>query len=137
MPGRHGGASRLRKLRSLLSRSRATRRFARRRAFDLAVGHGSNDLALTARRLGVPAVNMFDYEFATYQHNVGCRLSHRVMTPDSIPPERLQWDVILHHCPGFGTGCHSHPFQTFTGPTAQFTVPAATFHSWIFSFFMS
>ncbi len=41
----------------------------------------------------------------------------------AIPPERLQWDVILHHCPGFGTGCHSHPFQTFTGATAQFTVP--------------
>jgi predicted glycosyltransferase len=33
---------------------------------------------------------MFDYEFATWQHNVGCRLSSRVMTPDSIPPERLR-----------------------------------------------
>jgi glucose/arabinose dehydrogenase len=41
----------------------------------------------------------------------------------SIPAERLKWDVILHHCPGFGTGCHAHPFQTSTGPTAQFTVP--------------
>jgi predicted glycosyltransferase len=33
---------------------------------------------------------MFDYEFATYQHNVGCRLAKRVMTPDSIPAERLR-----------------------------------------------
>jgi predicted glycosyltransferase len=88
--GRHGGASRLRKLRSLLSRSRATRRFARKRGFDLAVGHGSNDLALAARRLRIPAVNMFDYEFATLQHNIGCRLARRVLTPDTIPPERLQ-----------------------------------------------
>jgi predicted glycosyltransferase len=88
--GRHGGASRLRKLRSLLSRSRATRRFARRRGFDLAVGHGSNDLAIAARRLRIPAVNMFDYEFATVQHNIGCRLARRVLTPDTIPPDRLQ-----------------------------------------------
>lgn len=88
--GRHGGASRLRKLRSLLSRSRATRRFGRRRGFDLAVGHGSNDLALAARRLRIPAVNMFDYEFATIQHNIGCRFARRVLTPDTIPPERLR-----------------------------------------------
>jgi uncharacterized protein len=88
--GRHGGASRLRKLRSLLSRSRAARRFASKRGFDLAVGHGSNDLALAARRLRIPAVNMFDYEFATLQHNIGCRLARRVLTPDTIPPERLQ-----------------------------------------------
>src|SRR3954468_256595 len=88
--GRHGGASRLRKLRSLLSRSRATRRFARKRGFDLALGHGSNDLALAARRLRIPAVNMFDYEFATLQHNIGCRLARRVLTPDTIPPDRLR-----------------------------------------------
>jgi predicted glycosyltransferase len=87
--GRHGGASRLRKFASLLSRSRATRRFAKRRGFGLAVGHGSNDLALAARRLRIPAVNMFDYEFATLQHNIGCRLARRVITPDTIPPERL------------------------------------------------
>ena len=87
--GRHGGASRLLKLRSLLSRSRATRRFARKRWFDLALAHGSNDLALAARRLRIPAVNMFDYEFATVQHNIGCRLARRVLTPDTIPPERL------------------------------------------------
>jgi uncharacterized protein len=88
--GRHGGASRMRKLRSLLARTRAMRRFGRRRGFDLALGHGSNDLALAARRLHIPAVNMFDYEFATLQHNIGCRLARRVLTPDTIPPERLR-----------------------------------------------
>jgi predicted glycosyltransferase len=87
--GKHGGASRLRKLSSLLSRSRGTRRFAKRRGFELALAHGSNDLALAARRLRIPAVNMFDYEFATLQHNIGCRLARRVITPDTIPPERL------------------------------------------------
>jgi uncharacterized protein len=88
--GRHGGASRLGKLGSLVSRARAMRRFGRRQGFDLAVGHGSNDLAIAARRLKIPAVNMFDYEWATVQHNIGCRPARRVITPDTIPAERLR-----------------------------------------------
>jgi len=88
-PG-HGGASRLGKVRALAGRTRAMRHFASGRRFDLAVAHGSNDLALAAASLRIPAVNTFDYEFAVQQHNIGCRLARRVMTPDSIPPERLE-----------------------------------------------
>jgi len=87
--GRHGGASRPRKAAALVSRATAARRYARRGHFDLAVAHGSNDLAIAAASLGVPAVNTFDYEFATVQHHVGCRLARRVMVPERIPPERL------------------------------------------------
>lgn len=87
--GRHGGASRARKLASLVSRTARIRRFGKRRSFELAAAHGSNDLALAAASLRIPAVNMFDYEFAIAQHNVGCRLAHRVMTPDAIPAARL------------------------------------------------
>jgi predicted glycosyltransferase len=87
--GRHGGASRANKAKELASRTWKMRRFARGR-FDLAVAHGSNDLALAAASLRIPAVNTFDYEFAIQQHNIGCRLARRVMTPDSIPPERLE-----------------------------------------------
>ena len=32
---------------------------------------------------------MFDYEWATVQHNVNCRLAAAVVVPDAIPPERL------------------------------------------------
>jgi predicted glycosyltransferase len=88
--GRHGGASRLSKLAQLVSRARAMRKFGKRKGFDLAVAHGSNDLAIAARRLKIPAVNMFDYEWATMQHNIGCRPARRVITPDTIPPERLR-----------------------------------------------
>jgi predicted glycosyltransferase len=87
--GRHGGASRVRKLASLVSRTARARRFASRGDFQLAWGHGSNDLALAGRSLGIPVVNMFDYEFAIQQHNIGCRCARRVMTPDRIPPDRL------------------------------------------------
>jgi uncharacterized protein len=88
--GRHGGESRSKKIAALFSRARQMRKFAKGKSFDLAACHGSNDLPIAARRLGIPAVDMFDYEFATYQHNVGCRLARRVMTPDAIPPERLR-----------------------------------------------
>ena len=87
--GRHG-ARRARKLAELISRSLAMRRFGRGRGFDLALGHGSNDLALAAASLRIPALNTFDYEFATFQHHIGCRLARRVMVPDRIPPERLR-----------------------------------------------
>jgi predicted glycosyltransferase len=88
--GRHGGASRARKAQALVSRTWKMRRFASNGNFDLAVAHGSNDLALAAASLRIPAVNTFDYEFAVQQHNIGCRLARRVMTPDAIPPERLE-----------------------------------------------
>jgi predicted glycosyltransferase len=88
--GEHGGASRLRKLLRLVERSTGMRRFARDRGFDLALGHGSNDIAIAARALGIPEANMHDYEFAIAQHNVGCRLARRVIFPDSVPPERLR-----------------------------------------------
>lgn len=87
--GKHGGASRTSKFVQLVSRTRALRKFTKRNRFDLAVAHGSNDLALVAASRRIPAVNMFDYEWAALQHRIGCRLAKRVLVPDSIPPERL------------------------------------------------
>jgi predicted glycosyltransferase len=65
-------------------------RFGRNRGFDLALAHGSNDLAIAAKTLGVPEANMHDYEYAVTQHRIGCRLAKRVMFPDSVPLERLR-----------------------------------------------
>lgn len=87
--GQHAGASRTRKAMALAGRTTKLHRWARGR-FDLGVAHGSNDLALAAAWAGIPAVNMFDYEFAIQQHHIGCRLARRVITPDAIPPSRLR-----------------------------------------------
>ena len=87
--GRHGGASRVRKLVALIQRTTMLHHWAHG-SFDLAVAHGSNDLALAAAWARIPAVNMFDYEFAVLQHHIGCRLARRVITPDAIPPSRLE-----------------------------------------------
>jgi uncharacterized protein len=88
--GAHGGRSRLGKARSLASRLRGLRRWARGRRFDVALAHGSHELTLTARRLGIPSATTFDYEFAWLQHQLGCRAATRVVLPEAIPPERLE-----------------------------------------------
>jgi hypothetical protein len=88
--GQHGGASRAAKAGRLAQRTRMMRRFGRGREFDLALAHGSNDLALAARSLGIPEANMHDYEYATTQHHIGCRLAKRVIFPAAVPPERLR-----------------------------------------------
>jgi hypothetical protein len=88
--GAHGGASRARKLMRLLERSSKMAAWGRGRGFDLALAHGSNDMAIVARLLRIPEANMHDYEFAVAQHHVGCRLATRVIFPDSVPPERLR-----------------------------------------------
>ncbi len=88
--GHHGGRSRLRKLRALGARLPALHRFAKGRGFDIALAHGSHELTVTARRLGIPSSTTFDYEFATVQHQLGCRAATRVVVPEAIPPERLE-----------------------------------------------
>ncbi|MFY9580311.1 MAG: DUF354 domain-containing protein [Gaiellaceae bacterium] len=88
--GKHGGRSRVGKLRAMRTRLHALRRWARGRAFDVALAHGSHELTMTARRLGIPSSTTFDYEFAWLQHQLGCRAATKVVIPDAIPAERLE-----------------------------------------------
>src|SRR5437588_4796085 len=88
--GRHGGRSRLQKARQMTHRLGALRQWARSRDFDVALAHGSHELTISARRLGIPSSTTFDYEFATLQHQLGCRAATRVVVPAAIPAERLR-----------------------------------------------
>jgi uncharacterized protein len=87
--GRHRGGRLAAKARGLGERSLALTRWGRGRGFDHALGHGSNDITIAAALLRIPSSTMFDYEWATVQHNVNCRLARTVVVPDAIPPERL------------------------------------------------
>ena len=87
--GRHRGGNLVAKARGLAARSRALTGWARGQGFELALGHGSNDITVAAALLRIPCATMFDYEWATIQHNVNCRLARTVVVPDAIPPERL------------------------------------------------
>ena len=87
--GRHRGERLDSKAVGLVRRSGALARWARGRGFDVAMGHGSNDVSVAAALLRIPAATAFDYEFAAAQHQVNCRLCRVVMVPEAIPPERL------------------------------------------------
>jgi predicted glycosyltransferase len=88
--GHHGGRSAFGKAQQMRTRLRSLRKWAKPRGFDLALAHGSHELTMTARRLGIPSSSTFDYERAWLQHQLGCRAATRVVVPDSIPPERLK-----------------------------------------------
>jgi uncharacterized protein len=88
--GRHRGGRLAAKGLGLAQRSGALVRWARRNGpFDLALGHGSNDVTVAAALLRIPCSTTFDYEWATVQHTVNCRLAQGVVVPEAIPPERL------------------------------------------------
>ena len=86
---RHGGSGVVGKARALAARLPALRRFAKPRRFDLALAHGSHELTLAARSLGIPSATAHDYEFATLQHQLGLRAATRVVFPEAIPAKRL------------------------------------------------
>ncbi|HXD72013.1 MAG TPA: DUF354 domain-containing protein [Gaiellales bacterium] len=88
--GHHGGGTRAGKARAAGDRVRAMVAFGRKGRFDVAVAHGSTDLPMACRLLRIPNTTMFDYEYATLQHSLNCRLANRVLVPDAIPPERLR-----------------------------------------------
>ncbi len=88
--GGHGGASRVGKVRALGGRSGRLARLVWRTRPDLALAHGSVDLALLSAAYRIPAAQMQDYEFAGVQRQVAFRLARRVLVPDSIPLARLR-----------------------------------------------
>lgn len=88
--GHHRGGKLTAKAVGLFDRSLTLTRWAKGRRFDVALGHGSNDISVAARLRRIPCSTTFDYEFARVQHNVNCRLAQAVVVPDVIPPERLE-----------------------------------------------
>jgi predicted glycosyltransferase len=94
--GEHGDST-LAKAGALAARSGALRRWARRRSFDLAVGHGSVDLAVVASMLRVPSAQMQDYEHAGLQRQLAFRAARRVLAPDTIPVAAMRRAGAAEH----------------------------------------
>jgi uncharacterized protein len=121
--GRHRGGGLMAKARGLGARSLALLRWARGRGrFDLAIGHGSNDITVAAALLGIPAATMFDYEWAAVQHQVNCRLAQTVVVPDAIPPQRLRRygaDGKIHAYEGLKEEYYLSDFEPDPGVLAE------------------
>ena len=88
--GEHGGASMLGKAGALAGRSARLWRWARGREFDLALAHGSVDIALVSKVLGVPLVQMNDYEHAGLQRRISFRAARLVLAPDALPVAAME-----------------------------------------------
>ncbi len=87
--GRHAGAGKLRKGLAVATRSAGLARLIWKRRPDLAVAHGSVDLAVVSWLFRIPSAQLQDYEFARLQRQLAFRAARRVLAPDSIPPKRL------------------------------------------------
>ncbi len=90
MVGEHGGASKWAKARAVETRSRALAKLVWERRPELALAHGSVDLAVVSYFLRLPSVQMQDYEFATIQRQIALRAAARVLAPEAIPIDRLR-----------------------------------------------
>jgi predicted glycosyltransferase len=127
--GHHGGRSAAGKARQMRARLRALRAWARDRDFDLALAHGSHELTMTARRLGIPSATTFDYEWAWLQHQLGCRAATRVVVPDSIPPDRLaRYSAVppkLQQYPGLKEEYYLSDFDADESVLADWGIDAA------------
>ena len=88
--GSHGGASALGKGRALAGRSARLTQVVWTRRPQLAIAHGSVDLAVVSSLFRIPSAQMQDYEFAGWQRQVAFRAARKVLVPDSIPLERLK-----------------------------------------------
>ncbi len=88
--GAHAGASTLAKGTAVATRSAGLMRWARGRRFDLALAHGSVDVAVVGALRRIPTVQMQDYEWAGLQRKLSWRVARRVIVPDAIPIDRLE-----------------------------------------------
>jgi len=88
--GRHGGGRVMGKGTQFARRSLALIRFGRRLRARQAVSHGSNDLSVAARTLGLHNTVLHDYEGATWMHRINFRLANKLMLPEVIPLDALK-----------------------------------------------
>jgi uncharacterized protein len=83
--GRHADTGTTAKGLAVASRSAALVRWARSQRFELALAHGSVDIAVVSTLLRIPLVEMQDYEHAGLQRHLAFRAARRVLVPDAIP----------------------------------------------------
>jgi len=128
--GHHRGGKLAAKGLGLVQRSGALVRWARRNGrFDLALGHGSNEVTVAAALLRIPCSTTFDYEWATVQHTVNCRLAQAVVVPEAIPPERLaRYGASarkLHRYPGLKEEYYLADFEPDAAVLGELSLDAA------------
>ena len=86
--------------------------------------------------VGTPPQATIASPAATLKWKVGNAISFSGSATDAedgtLPASALSWSVILHHCPGDGSTCHTHPVQDFTGvASGSFPAPDHDYPSYL------
>ena len=87
--GSHRGKSKIKKAIGMYLRVNALKRWAKRKHFDLALGHASNDVAVAAKYLNIKQITMFDYEYAVLSHKINLPRVDKCLVPKWLPDEVL------------------------------------------------
>jgi predicted glycosyltransferase len=124
--GRHGGHGMAEKAVASLERTRQLVRWARqRRPIGLAVSHNSYTQALAARLVGIPTVNLMDYEHQPMNH-LSFRLASRVIVPECFPEEvvtRCGAIKKTFRYPGFKEQVYLSDFSPWENYLNEFQLP--------------
>jgi predicted glycosyltransferase len=88
--GAHGGASMVRKGLAVGGRSAQLAKLVWKQQPQLAIAHGSVDLAVVSSLFRIASAQLQDYEFAGLQRQISFRIAKRVLVPDTIPLERMR-----------------------------------------------
>ncbi|MBN1434867.1 DUF354 domain-containing protein, partial [Candidatus Fermentibacterales bacterium] len=97
------GSSFLGKAIGTIRRASQLQRVAREWRIDVSFGHGSRALPIASRRLGIPSVTMYDYEWVN--PTIFNRFCTKILLPEVIDEKRCREAGIdyskVRHFPGF------------------------------------
>ncbi len=87
--GAHPGKGLLSKVYDIPYRSWKLLKYAKKKKIDLCLAHNSHFIIIAAKILGIPCINMFDYEHAMC-HHLNLRLASAILIPSAIPFAKIK-----------------------------------------------
>ena len=85
--------------------------------------------------VGTPPVVAIDTPDPSLRWSVGDALTFSGHATDALdgnlPPSDLSWSIVLHHCPGGLTECHTHDLETVTGASGEINAPDHDYPSYL------
>jgi glucose/arabinose dehydrogenase len=85
--------------------------------------------------VGTPPVVTIDKPLPSLSWSVGDPIAFSGHATDavggSLPGSDLSWSIVLHHCPGGLTQCHTHDLETVAGAAGQINAPDHDYPSYL------
>jgi len=88
MIGKHMKKNKFKKLVGFVIRSNKLYKFAKDKNINVAISMGSHDMMMAAKRLNIPHLTLFDYEYS-FGHHISFRLSNIILSPKGVSKKIL------------------------------------------------